>query len=96
MADETNGKAIDIARLDERIKAMKEDFEEHKKSEKDYGVKTDNNVRDLYEKHRMIIECVGNLKTEIKLTVMKVTAIISIVTIIFSAVVGAAARMWLK
>jgi len=47
---EGNGKAIDIARLDERQKALKEDHENFKKDEKAEGVEASRQRGELYDK----------------------------------------------
>lgn len=90
---EGNGKAVEIAVINEKLRAFKEDFEEHKKAERDYGIKTDLNVKDLYEKNRQLMECIGTLRVDIKVTMVKVGAIIGIATIVFSGIVGAIARL---
>ena len=48
--EEGNGKAIEIARLDERIKSLRFDFEKNKEDEKDYGKKVDKTLDTINDK----------------------------------------------
>ncbi len=54
-----NGKAVEIAKLGERIESIKEDITEMKGAEKDYGVKVSKEIKDLYDQNRYAIKSIN-------------------------------------
>jgi len=73
---------VTLERLDERLKALREDLHEFKSAERDFGLKTDRSIKDLYDKIRDVTEKLSNLK-------VKVYAINATVAILVSVAVMA-------
>ncbi len=71
MAEE-NGKAVEIARLYERIDALKEDLKEYKESEKEQGKHTSSQISDLYKKSEYNLKAINGLNGKL----IKVTSTI--------------------
>ena len=89
MGEGTNGKAVDIARLEERLKALKEDVEEWKKDEKEEGQRASKQRNELYDKCDDITKQIGKVYTKISETSAKSKIIQVLVLATISAGIGA-------